>query len=234
LAGAQEDEPRPDHSGWARFVEELPTDSHSYPTQFVVPEEETLGPDVVGNSTSLNDSRTSGLSFVGPEYSEVNSSDSEKDPTDAARKKTRKKKDADSTVKQQKALINRLYVRMSRQKKKTAKLEVENAELKFRLYSFGDDLLNELKEIKEGAAQNDLFSAFMMDQLKNRSVKGACAYRWSSLFTKHCIAFRAKHTAAYEYIRKSGLMVLPTWGTLKRFSDPSTGQVSSEEPVIEQ
>ena len=119
----------------------------------------------------MDDSRTSGQGIVGlgneseesEFYSEFYSSDSETDPIEAAFIK--KQQDADATIRKQKLLINRLSVRMSRQKKNTSKLEAEIAGLKSRLNYFGDDFLNELKEIKEGATQNDPFSSFMMDQV---------------------------------------------------------------------
>ena len=74
--------------------------------------------------------------------------------------------EAASKIRKQELLINRLSVRLSRQKKKKDKLKAENSTLKAELNDIGEDFLGVLKAIKEGVSQDDLFSIFMMDQVR--------------------------------------------------------------------
>ena len=125
-------------------------------------EKETLGPNVLGESISLDDSGTSGLGFVG--FSEE-SQDSQIQSANSEWMDLPIDNDANTTIQRQKALINRLYVRLSSRKKTISTLTERNAALQSRLDDVGEDVINQLKNIKEGVTRNDPFSVFMMNQV---------------------------------------------------------------------
>ena len=68
-------------------------------------------------------------------------------------------------IDQQKSLINKLYCRLSRSKKKQLKLETEIEKMRHRVDFIGNDVLDKLTEIRDKATRNDPFPIFMMDQV---------------------------------------------------------------------
>merc|ERR1712137_125573 len=119
-----------------------------------------------------------------------------------------------SVEKRQKKIINKLYVRLSRAKKKTLKLITQHESLKSRLSAAGEDLLTKMTEIKKGAETNDPFCVFIMDQINNRFKKKKSGYRWSDLVIQSCRTLRAFNPEAYARMKQSELMILPQKKTL--------------------
>ena len=94
------------------------------------------------------------LGFVG---SREESQDSEIQSTNSEWMDLPIDNDANTTIQQQKALINRLYVRLLSRKKTISTLTDKNAALQSRLDDVGEDITNQLKNIKEEVTRNDPF-----------------------------------------------------------------------------
>ena len=62
-------------------------------------------------------------------------------------------------------------------------------------------------------------------QLNNKWKTHKCRYRWNNFVIKHCIIFHAMCPGAYELLRESGLLLLPSKTTLQNYVGPSTGEV---------
>ena len=125
-------------------------------------EKETLRPKVLGNSISLDNSGTSGLGFVGfseeSQFSPIRSTKSEWMDLLIDY-------NTNFTIQKQKALMNRLYVRLSSRKKTISTVTGKNAALQSHFDDVEEDIINQLKTIKERITHNDPFLVFMMDQV---------------------------------------------------------------------
>ena len=64
---------------------------------------------------------------------------------------------------------------------------------------------------------------------KNKSAK---QNRWHPLVIKWCIALQYKSSAAYEFIRNSGVISMPSKSTLRRYSHFTDPEPGYNEPVI--
>ncbi|EFX64126.1 hypothetical protein DAPPUDRAFT_118526 [Daphnia pulex] len=89
-----------------------------------------------------------------------------------------------------------------------------------------------MKSIKEESTEGDTWSCFMMDQMKNKTKKSKNGYRWDQEVIRQCM-LHARSPGAYEYLRKSGMVILPSPKTLRSYLGSSTMEVGVTDIVKE-
>ena len=66
-----------------------------------------------------------------------------------------------------------------------------------------------IREIKKATNERHLWSCFMNDQFQNHAKKNGNGFRWNQEVIKNCIILHARGPGSYEYIRKSGMVLIP-------------------------
>ncbi|XP_045027095.1 uncharacterized protein LOC123470621 [Daphnia magna] len=72
-----------------------------------------------------------------------------------------------------------------------------------------------------------------MDQMKNKTKKSKNGYRWHQEVIRQCIILQARSPGAYECLRKSGMVILPSPKTLRSYLGSSTMDVGVTDIVKE-
>ncbi|KAI9550903.1 hypothetical protein GHT06_001750 [Daphnia sinensis] len=93
--------------------------------------------------------------------------------------------------------------------------------------------MNLIKSMKKESTEGDPWSCFMMDQMKNKTKKSKNGYRWHQEVIRQCIILQARSPGAYECLRKSGMVILPSPKTLRSYLGSSTMDVGVTDIVKE-
>ncbi|KAI9565299.1 hypothetical protein GHT06_009087 [Daphnia sinensis] len=91
--------------------------------------------------------------------------------------------------------------------------------------------LNLVKQIKTECTEGDVWSCFMMDQIRNRLAKSKKGYRWSQEVIRYCIILHGRSPGAYNMLKKSGMVNLPSANTLRSHLGISTLDVGFTDIV---
>ena len=77
-------------------------------------------------------------------------------------------------------------------------------------------------QIQMDSEKGDTRATVLLEQL---SAYGKLRHKWSELMLRHCIIWRGKSAAAYDYARKSQILMLPSPSTLKNYLGPMSMEV---------
>jgi hypothetical protein len=73
---------------------------------------------------------------------------------------------------------------------------------------------------------NAICGVVSCDQFQNHAKKHENGFRWNQEVIKNCIILHARGPGSYEYLRKSGMVLLPfSHKTLRRYTGSSTVDV---------
>ncbi|KZS20310.1 Uncharacterized protein APZ42_013039, partial [Daphnia magna] len=129
--------------------------------------------------------------------------------------------------------VRRLQKQIVRLKKNRGKLENRISDLENTISGLTCPEMNLIKSMKKESTEGDPWSCFMMDQMKNKTKKSKNGYRWHQEVIRQCIILQARSPGAYECLRKSGMVILPSPKTLRSYLGSSTMDVGVTDIVKE-
>ena len=94
-----------------------------------------------------------------------------------------------------------------------------------------EEYSKKVAEIMKDAESEDQSAQFLMDQIDNRFRKPS-GYRYSQATIRHSVITRARSSGTYEFLRKSGLLKLPSRTTLMSYVGWQTGEVGVTDLAI--
>jgi hypothetical protein len=117
-----------------------------------------------------------------------------------------------------------------KKEKKTLIKKMKDMQHKYSGLTISD--ISVIREIKDTTTESHLWSCFMNDQIQNHPKKNKNGFRWNQEVIKNCIILHARGPGSYEYIRKSGMVLLPSPKTLRRYTGSSTADVGLTDLAV--
>jgi hypothetical protein len=129
----------------------------------------------------------------------------------------------ENEIEKHKVILN-LQQRLLRLKKRNQQLENKVKDLERTIKGLTIPEIDMIKQIKADSTE-DPWSAFMLDQFKNRKRKSKNGHRWNQEVIRQCIIWQARSPGSYNFIRQSAMMNLPSEKTLRSYLGSSTMDV---------
>ncbi len=117
-------------------------------------------------------------------------------------------------------------------KKENKKLNKKVDEMQSAQLGLTREDLSVVREIKTAIQDGHLLGCFMNDEFQNHVKNFKNGFRWNQEVIKHCIILHARSLGAYEYLRKSRMVLLPSAKTLRRYCGSSTADVGLTDLAI--
>ncbi|KZS08462.1 Uncharacterized protein APZ42_027534 [Daphnia magna] len=133
--------------------------------------------------------------------------------------------------KEKQKYIRRLHEKINRLRKGKEKLKNQIRDLKSTITGLTIPELSVIKQIKTECTEGDAWSCFMTDRIRNKLTKSKKGHRWSQEVIRFCIILHGRSPGAYNMLRKSGMVNLPSVKTLRSYLGISTLDVGFTDIV---
>lgn len=114
--------------------------------------------------------------------------------------------------------------------KMCSKLRVELTALKTHEEELSSSNLPLMRDIETQAARGDVQAMFLMQQIRHFGKGNRARPQWEDAVLDKCASWLNKSHFSYRFVKRLGLVLLPSRSTLSRFADWKATTVTKDEP----